>query len=662
MPVRPSPRPGPEPRKGPCAGAAWGWTLLLAALLLAGGRPALGAPPVRLVRPAEGALVTAKRPLIECEFAAPVQPGGLLVLLDGVDVTGAVEATPAGFRYRPVEILPPGPHQLEVAVTEPGGAEARTAFTFSTRHSRLLREAASQNVLSAVSEVRLAKPADVSGVPAAKVEAELADETRLGEDAWSLDFHSRLRYLDQDAPVAPPLEKGLRLATYLLGLTREGERLRLRAELGDVRIELTPATIQGLARRGGRMELAGGGLRLEAFSVDSAPAYGPGSEVGVGTGAKDHLAGARAGFDALDGRFRAQALYAEGGEEAGTTLGLWAGPAGDKRGRVLGLAAAADLFGRRLTTEAELDLSRFDPDTSDEFDAANDKAWKVRAAGFAGRYSYEAAYEYTGPAYDVIGNQGLQKDREGFRLAGGAAFGVHALNLSFSRFHDNVDGSDLFARTTTTQAALDYGFSGIPSLPAGLNLQVVALDADGGPATAPPLRNETTTAAARLNWMKGAWNAGLQAAYSVQDDRTPQGNDSTTAAGTLTLSYTAGNLSLTPSISFNRARLPALHLRTDTTTVTTALRGTWLGGRLSGDLAGTYSRMRTAGDAPSEQDNIQADARLAWNFEAKALPGPARPAAGLLLRYGRNRDRTQGTGNEDLRLFLVLSAALPFAF
>jgi hypothetical protein len=67
---------------------------------------------------------------------------------------------------------------------------------------------------------------------------------------------------------------------------------------------------------------------------------------------------------------------------------------------------------QKLATEAEFDISRFDPDTQDEFSSERDKAYRLKVGGAWDKYTYEALYEYMGPDYEVIGNQGLQKNRE----------------------------------------------------------------------------------------------------------------------------------------------------------------------------------------------------------------------------------------------------------
>ena len=73
-------------------------------------------------------------------------------------------------------------------------------------------------------------------------------------------------------------------------------------------------------------------------------------------------------------------------------------------------------------SEFEFDHSEFDADTTDNQSSESDQAYRLLVQGGIDRYTYSAVYTYYGRDYEVVGNQGLEKDRAGFELNGGAGF------------------------------------------------------------------------------------------------------------------------------------------------------------------------------------------------------------------------------------------------
>ncbi len=153
--------------------------------------------------------------------------------------------------------------------------------------------------------------------------------------------------------------------------------------------------------------------------------------LGLETTPKDHIMGGSAEVGLFSDKLQFRTIYVRGGER-GSSLGISTEPI-QKKGNVLGFLLTSNFFENKLVTEAEIDTSRFDPDTSDEFLAKRDKAYRIKLGGTIKDYTYEALYEYIGRDYEVIGNPGLSKDKQGYAFkAGGTLFKVHLLNLSFS--------------------------------------------------------------------------------------------------------------------------------------------------------------------------------------------------------------------------------------
>ena len=621
---------------------------------------AVGIPDlVSLVMPEVDSLAVAKRPLIQCAVRAPFFSEDMLVLLDGVDVSGIVETTSDGFEFRPVGILAPGPHMLSVKIRTTDGIEVQEDFMFSTRHSGMFEEAVSNNEITTVYDQVLKSPDDMDSIADSRIEANLWSKSRLKEKKWEFTFDTQFRFLDQNIPVYSPEEKGVSLVNYLLQGKYTGDKFQLHTELGDVQVDETQNTVQYLARRGGKLSLRYKDLNLKGFVTKSDQVFGFEGGTGLSSDTGNHIMGLSGDMALLSNRMNLKAIYVSGGEEAESYMGTWSEDA-KKKGDTLGLVFKTDFFQQKLTTEAELDFSEYDPDTSDEFSSESDKAYRVRAGGYAGHYSYEAIYEYMGPDYEVIGNQGLQKDREGFNIRAGADFSMHSANISFSGYNDNVKKDALYPRIYTYQGGIDYTLNKFQCLPIGLSYQKSMLESDMEPEYTPPLEMDTDTMSGRINYMRGPWNLGLQASHSIQDDRTPQGNDTTTTTYTFSPAYSSRHIAISPSASFNRSKYKFTGTRTDTSTINLDLRGDIFDERVTYEFGGTYNRTRS-NDGTVNQHNLNTSFRVAY-VTGKRLWGFLLPSVGIRGQYGTTRDKAYDDENEDFLLMLAVSSSMLFSF
>lgn len=616
---------------------------------------------IQLITPEEGSEVIAKKPLIKSVITEPFSPENLLVIFDGVDVTGILDITPEGFEYRPIDILPSGTHILSITVYAADGRELQKEFAFSTRHSRNLEEASSNNELTAIYEAVLKKPKDVENKPYSKIESNLRSVIRLKEKGWEFALSTNLRYLDQSLPVFFPENKGINIIDYLLQGKYSRDEFQFLTEIGDIQINETNNTVQGLARRGGRFSLQYKDLNLNTFVVNSKQVFGfrnVRDGIGIDGTLDDHIMGVSAEAGFFDNKVSFKTIYVTGGEE-GSSFGIFTEGGGNK-GDALGFVLKTDFLNQKLTTEAELDFSEFDPDISDEFSSESDSAYKLKAEGYYSKYNYGVVYEYMGPDYEVIGNQGLQKNREGFTLNGGANFQIHSINLFFSRYNDNVKKDNLYPRLYIYQGMIDYSFNKFQSLPMGLSYQKSIIDSTMEPELTLPLRTDSDTLSGRINYMKDKWNLGLQVSHSIQDDREDTGNDTTTTTYTFTSSYSLEHFSIFPGVSFNRSTFQAAEIRTDTYTANLDIRGDAFKGNLTYGIAGTYNRTKSS-DGSMEIDTINTSFEVAYLLGKKLLDF-LNPTAGIRGLYNKTNDNVYGMENDEFTLLLVLSTSMPFSF
>jgi len=612
---------------------------------------------IQLITPEEGSKIVAKKPLIKFKVTG-VTFKSLIVTLDGVDVTGILKITHEGFELKPIEVLPPGKHAIEVILTTKNGKQIQRKFNFSTRHSEIFEEAYSKNELSTVYETVIKKPSDAN-VSHSKIYSNLQSNTTLKEKVWKLSFTTNLRFLDQSLAVYPPEKKGINLANYLLTGEYNNNKNQVILELGDIQINETQNTVQALSRRGGKAFFKFNNLSLNTFVVKSEQVFGFQGGLGIEGTIDDHIMGFSTALNLFSDKITLKGIYVKGGEEEANYFGT-SSVNGRKKGEVFGVFLKTELFEEKLTAEGEIDFSTFDSDTSDEFASETDKAYKFRIRGYTGNYSYETVYEYTGPEYDVIGNQGLPKDKEGFILRTGANFRFHSINLSLSRYHDNVKGNKLYPRIYTYQGIIDYTFNKIKNLTIGMNYQKSIIDSTNEPQNTSPMRTDTDMVSGTINYQKEKLNLGLQISHSIQNDKTATNNDTSTTTYTFTPTYTIEHLSISPNISFNRTVYKSTGVRSDNFTLSFDLRGDLFNKKISYELGSTFNKMKSS-DNTIDQNTLDTNFRIAYLIK-KNMWGLMKPSIGIKGTYKRTEDELTNDKDDELILLLVLTTSMPFSF
>lgn len=631
--------------------------------------------PIQLLKPEEGCLNIAKKANVKCAIKTAFDSQKLLVLFDGTDISGILDISPEGFEYKANTLLTSGDHTLSVTITTQDGQELKREFKFSTCHSKQFDEIYSSNEITTIAEKKAVKSGDTVTTPSWKVESNLASESKIKKNGWELLFKTNTRYLDQNLAVTPPPEKGFSLANYLFQAKYSGEKINFLAETGDLTIDETPYTVTGLARRGGNLlfESKDLNLKLRTFDVKSEQVFGFVGGLGFGSTPNDHIMGVSADWGIVSDKLRFRTIYVRGGEE-GNSLGTTtptpiptptpygtSSTTNQRKGDVLGFLLTSDFVEKKLVTEAELDFSKFDNDTTDEFLAKRDKAYRLKAGGTIENYTYEGLYEYVGRDYAVVGNPGLISDREGYTLKGGGNFyKIHQLNLTFSQYHDNVKKDDLYPRTYTTQGTVDYTFNKFENLPIVLSYQRSMLRTKDEPIDIPGTRTDTDTVTGQIHYKKGPWDLGFLTSYSFQKDKTFADNDTTAVTYTFTPAYIKDYLAITPSFSFNRSLIHNTSVHTDTYMATLDLKGNMFQKRVTYGLGGTYTILR-ASDESSKSDTLSSNFSV-YYLLFKDLWGFLNPSVGIRGLYNRTNDRVLHQITDELALYFVVQTTMKFLF
>ena len=100
---------------------------------------------VMLLEPKAGSTTISKKPLVRFSISGPYSTEGLIVIIDGIDVTGILVQDEDMFSLKPIEALSAGPHSLQVICNASDGNQQVQEITFDTRHSKMFEEAYSQN-------------------------------------------------------------------------------------------------------------------------------------------------------------------------------------------------------------------------------------------------------------------------------------------------------------------------------------------------------------------------------------------------------------------------------------------------------------------------------------------------------------------------------------
>ncbi|MCK4503826.1 MAG: hypothetical protein KAU22_12395, partial [Desulfuromonadales bacterium] len=374
-------------------------TLLICFMLSLGTvAKAISAEVITFISPGEGIEATVSKPVIIYEIAVPVSTQNMLVQMDGIDITGALDFTPTGFKYHPVQPLANGPHQLYLTINLPDGNPLARIFSFST-----LTKVSSNTQISAVYEHEIDKSNHLTQIPERNFAANIGNTTTITQGNWQVGLTTNLRWLDRSLPMFAPEKKGIDLVNYLATGTYQKDNLSLLLNAGDLQIQETQNTVMGLARRGVQVNSIYKSLSLGGFVINSEQLYGIDDGTGLEFNTGNTIKGLSGGYSLLADKLKLRAIYVTGVEES-NSFGIYDVDSGEREGDVLGFVVQYLLFDGKLNLEAEYDLADFDANNTDAIDAETDKAWNLRASGYTGSYNYQAVYEYIGADYEVIGN------------------------------------------------------------------------------------------------------------------------------------------------------------------------------------------------------------------------------------------------------------------
>jgi hypothetical protein len=518
-------------------------------------------------------------------------------------------------------------------------------------------------------------PSTTATLPRSKIEGNLASETRVKEGPWNIALTTNVRYFDQDIPVADPLKKGFTVANWLFTGNYEQDRVKMKLSAGDVVINETPYTIAGFSRKGTIFSGEDGPVYVNVFGASSSQTFGVDGGIGIGKVNEDHIFGVSGGLKLFENKVDFRTIYVTGTDPSAAGIPASTTPpstaqsnvygnsatTGSKQGDVVGFLLTTDIFQNRLKTEMEADFARFDPDISDEFDKKSSPAYRAKIGGAVNWFTYEALYEYIGKFYGVIGNPSLAKDRQGFSLQSGVNLSDQNISVMASRYSDNVESDPLFPQIVSTQGNVSYQFNKIPYVPLGFTYQKIIQESSKEPVGGTRIDTSTDNYSARIGFTKGSFSVNFSPSYSIINDKTPADADMTNIVYAVTAAYAIPNLSIAPSVTWNRTRNHATDVWTDTCAYNLDLRSRFFHDRASFDVGGTYTASKADNDSvDSGTWNARATLSYRLNDHLKTF---VKPTVGLRFSYLKTDDKINVAMNKDeFSLFVVLEAAIPVIF
>jgi len=381
--------------------------------------------------------------------------------------------------------------------------------------------------------------------------------------------------------------------------------------------------------------------------------------------------------DFFDKQMFLKAIYVNGGE-SGESLGTWS-EGGARKGDALGFVFFTDFFTGQLTTEIEYDKSTITKNSSafdnytvfddpfadvestatDEEVEKSDKAYRIAISGLKSVYNYELSYEYTGPQYEVVGNQSLVSDRAGYSFLGGAAFENHGVNLFATSFWDDVENDPLYQRITSMGGGVEYNYLGWQRFPIGLRYERGSQRSKAEPEDVEETSIDIDTIEARVGYQDGPWIGEITTSFSKQNDKSVQDLDNELVSVFFSPGYSGDFLTVLPSWSYNSSKDLQSSVRTDTHTLTLDIQSLLLKERLLCELGGTYDRT-TTNDDTMDNRNFQGYARATYRFQA--LWDLLLPSLALEYTHTYQKDDIANSMSQEDVMTVILSSTLPYSF
>ena len=457
-----------------------------AAFILAGGLIGAlpGAASEITIMPGDGSSITDQQPQISATYPE-TKAGGVLLTLNGVDVTALADITSTGLSLQPPGVFNPGDHTIGlVALTSDGRKlEAASKFTVAAPESAPQVEAPPQ-------DVPLQLNLDWNWNP---------NNDTYAADTLTIDLNLRGRHIwtgssaAVNAAATRPLGEKFDLSSFLAqGSLGNGDYQAMAGDIGSDGSELTD---QGGTYRQFMFTSSGGPVRfaaahtlgraLQMSSVGSVPdMFYLTAETAQSTASGLKLS------------------YIDSSTNNAPTSGF----DGQTDSKVLSLSGHSPIGGAGINASAELARSDSTFTSALGMQSQTDNAVNAALNGTFAGFALSATYRMVGSGYASPASTTLASNLRGWTFGVSRPFGQYinaGLNYSLldNAANSNAPASSLISKSL--DVALAY-----PNLPS-ITLQVARNDASADPFTVGTTgsRTQDTTWSIGANYAKSIWDA-----------------------------------------------------------------------------------------------------------------------------------------------------------
>ncbi|AEA34091.1 hypothetical protein [Hippea maritima] len=606
-------------------------------------------------------LVITKKPTIICSDKDIDYKNITAILLDETDITELSDISNDSITFDAFVPLASGEHTLSVIYSE-NGEDKRKDFVFRTKQSKYFDTATAKFSATTLYVSTLKKSDKLTDVPHTKIESNPEVDVLLENEYWHYSFHGGLKYLSQSLPVEPPQQKGFDLSGYLLSIGYKNEDFSADANIGDIQIDESDYSAQGLSGRGGVLSTSYKSYAIRAFVVDSKSRYGFDGGTGLDIGSKNSIYGAsftKTFFD--DTNIRLIYLH---GKKTGDGFGTSSSDPQTitKEGYVYALSLSTPIIKDKISLYSEIDFSSYDPNISDSFDSMSDRAYNVKLNITPNEiYNFNVVYEHVGRKYFSIANEGITNDTEGVYFNAGANYTYHTIALKLSRSNNNVDDIPLYSKIYTYSGEVDYSLNRFEHAPINLSYRRDYVKSTKEPSEDDKQKMITDTYHGDIGYNMDSFSILFGVDYSKQNDKTKNNQDTSSVTYSLSPSYSVETFHINPNLSFNKTRDYKSGTNTNATTLGLALGGSLFKQRFSYDLSGTYTKTKDNKNTTNTR-GLNAAFQVAYAFELPKNWVVKTPSIGIRGEYNHSRDKISGTKDHDINIQLFVSIPLEYIF
>ncbi len=585
-----------------------------------------------------------------------------IVMLDDTDITSIVTIKNNRFYFTLPIPLASGEHTLSVIYGAQGDKQKDAKFI--TKQTKSFNEFTTKFSATTTYKNAVTKSDSLDDIPHYSVESNPAVDIKASNPYWSSSFNMSTRYLEKSNTIEPPQKRGLDLAGYIFKAQYNKNELNMYIDIGDIQVDESDYSTQGLANRGGKFGIGYGSYTMETFLMDTQQRYGFKDGMGLDAGNTNSIYGA-----SLEKTFfkdtKLKVVYLKGsknGNGFGSASMDYNGSS-VKKGRVLALTASSPVFQDRLNISSEIDFSHYDDNIFDGYGYQNDKAYNIKLEGnLSGHYQYGLKYEYIGTNYYSIGNEGLENDKKGLMMTAAANYDHHSINIAASRYRDNLKNHKDAPIVYTSEGEIDYSCSRFEYFPINISARRDIAKSKNEPSADSKQNLVTDTYHGDISYSKEAINTMFGIDYSFANDKTKTDSDQKTTTYTFAPSYNADNFNISSNLSFNRSVDIKSDVATRTWTAGLSLGGNFFENSLNYNCASTYTKTKSSdGEQNSRSLGVTFQLAYTWSVPKKFVI-LKNPSVGIQGGYNHNRDKIQGENNDDFNLILFVEVPLEYVF